>query len=51
MNTPQRLRPVLVAGLFLGMGLGGFVDGILFHQILQFHGMLTAIRNDEYTLT
>ncbi len=42
MNTPQRLRPVLVAGLFLGMGLGGFVDGILFHQILQFHGMLTG---------
>ena len=22
--------------------MGGFVDGILFHQILQWHGMLTA---------
>lgn len=42
MNTPKRLRPVLRAGLFLGIGLGGFVDGILFHQILQVHGMLTG---------
>jgi uncharacterized membrane protein len=24
----------------LGIGPGGFVDGILFHQILQWHGML-----------
>ena len=30
------------AGLFLGVGLGGFLDGIVFHQILQLHGMLTA---------
>ena len=28
--------------LLLGIGLGGFVDGILFHQILQWHHMLTA---------
>jgi uncharacterized membrane protein len=26
----------------LGVGLGGFVDGILFHQILQWHHMLTG---------
>jgi uncharacterized membrane protein len=25
------------AGLVLGMGLGGFVDGILFHMLLQWH--------------
>jgi uncharacterized membrane protein len=25
------------------MGLGGFVDGILFHQILQLHSMLSAL--------
>jgi uncharacterized membrane protein len=29
-------------GLLLGIGLGGFVDGILLHQILQWHHMLTA---------
>ncbi len=37
-------RPLVASGLFLGIGLGGFVDGILFHQILQIHGMLTGIR-------
>lgn len=30
------------AGLAIGMGMGGFVDGILFHQIFQFHNMLSA---------
>lgn len=25
----------------MGIGLGGFVDGILFHQILQLHSMLS----------
>lgn len=34
--------PLISAGLFLGIGLGGFADGILFHQILQTHNMLSA---------
>lgn len=29
-------------GILLGVGLGGFVDGILLHQILQWHHMLTS---------
>ena len=29
------------AGLLLGAGLGGFVDGIVLHQILQWHHLLT----------
>lgn len=33
--------PLISAGVFLGIGLGGFVDGILFHQILQVHNMLS----------
>jgi uncharacterized membrane protein len=37
-------RKLLAASMLLGMGLGGFFDGILFHQILQVHGMLTAVR-------
>lgn len=37
-------RPVMAAGIVLGMGMGGFVDGILFHQILQVHNMLSARR-------
>jgi uncharacterized membrane protein len=35
-------RPLLSAGMLLGIGLGGFVDGILFHQLLQTHNMLTG---------
>lgn len=35
-------RPLVAAGALLGIGLGGFVDGILFHQLLQLHSMLSA---------
>jgi uncharacterized membrane protein len=38
------LGPLVSAGILLGTGLGGFVDGILFHQILQWHNMLSNIR-------
>ncbi|WP_165249338.1 DUF2243 domain-containing protein [Paludisphaera soli] len=37
-------RPILSAGLLLGVGMGGFLDGIVFHQILQLHNMLSAVR-------
>lgn len=30
------------AGILLGVGLGGFFDGIVLHQILQWHHMLTS---------
>ncbi|MEO6549405.1 MAG: DUF2243 domain-containing protein [Ferruginibacter sp.] len=35
-------KPLLAAGTLLGIGLGGFVDGIIFHQVLQLHSMLSA---------
>jgi uncharacterized membrane protein len=35
--------PLVRAGLVLGVGLGGFVDGIVFHQLLQLHSMLSAL--------
>lgn len=35
-------RSLVTAGMVLGIGLGGFVDGIVFHQILQLHNMLSA---------
>lgn len=37
-------RPLIAAGTLLGIGMGGFVDGITFHQILQLHNMLSAKR-------
>jgi len=35
---------IISAGILLGTGLGGFVDGILLHQILQWHNMLSSVR-------
>ena len=37
----RRILP-LSPGVLLGIGLGGFVDGIVLHQILQWHHMLTS---------
>ncbi|MFF9086200.1 DUF2243 domain-containing protein [Streptomyces sp. NPDC014991] len=34
-------------GILLGVGLGGFVDGILLHQLLQWHHMLTSTDHDH----
>lgn len=36
----RSVRPLAVAGLVLGMGLGGFFDGIMLHQILQWHHLV-----------
>jgi uncharacterized membrane protein len=36
------VRPLASAGIVLGIGLGGFLDGIFLHQILQWHQMLSA---------
>ena len=30
------------AGVLLGLGLGGFFDGIVLHQVLQWHHLLTS---------
>ncbi len=39
----QRLaRPLVAAGVVLGLGLGGFFDGIVLHQILQWHNMVSS---------
>jgi uncharacterized membrane protein len=38
----MRLPRVRAAGLLLGVGLGGFLDGIVLHQIVQWHSMLSA---------
>jgi uncharacterized membrane protein len=33
---------LIAAGALLGIGLGGFADGIVLHQILQWHNMLSS---------
>jgi uncharacterized membrane protein len=40
-SVPSSILP-LSPGVALGVGLGGFVDGIVLHQILQWHHMLTS---------
>lgn len=40
-------RPLIVAGLVLGLGQGGFFDGIIFHQLLQWHHMFSSIETDR----
>ncbi len=36
-------NPLSKAGFLLGFGLGGFFDGILLHQVLQWHHLLSGI--------
>lgn len=40
-SRTDRRFPV-AAGIFFGLGLGGFFDGIVLHQILQWHHMVTS---------
>lgn len=44
MSEPdQRRRDFPIsAGILFGLGLGGFFDGIVLHQILQWHHMLSS---------
>jgi len=48
----QAARPVAspwAPAFLLGIGLGGFIDGIVLHQILQWHHMLTS--TDAHPMT
>jgi uncharacterized membrane protein len=40
--TARVEQPPKAPGLVIGLGLGGFIDGIVLHQILQWHHMLTG---------
>jgi uncharacterized membrane protein len=40
--TKSRRDFPVIADIFFGLGLGGFFDGIVLHQILQWHHMLTS---------
>jgi uncharacterized membrane protein len=43
-------RVLRLPGIVLGVGLGGFVDGIVLHQVLQWHHMLTSTDSDHIGL-
>jgi uncharacterized membrane protein len=43
MRGERRSHRATVAGILIGIGMGGFVDGIALHQIAQWHNMLSNI--------
>jgi uncharacterized membrane protein len=47
---PITRRPLLVAGVVLGLGFGGLFDGIVFRQILQWHQLLSSAGYPDNTV-
>jgi Predicted membrane protein (DUF2243) len=43
MREERRSYRATVAGILIGIGMDGFVDGIVLHQIAQWHNMLSNI--------
>src|SRR3954465_9518131 len=41
-HAPAPPRHLPLAGILLGLGLGGFFDGIVFHQLLRWHHLVCA---------
>lgn len=44
MADDLKRSPLIAAGVLIGAGLGGFADGIVLHQILQWHNMISGWR-------
>ena len=49
MGSSKGRAPELPAGFFFGVGLGGFFDGIVLHQLLQWHHLLSD--HGDYPVT
>lgn len=43
--TTHFSRSFSAAGLLIGLAMGGFFDGILLHQVLQWHHLLSLVEN------
>ncbi len=41
MTEAEHSSKATAAGILLGVGMGGFVDGIVLHQIFQWHNMVS----------
>jgi uncharacterized membrane protein len=51
-SAPSRVEsrpPSKLSGLLYGLGLGGFIDGIVLHQVLQWHHMVSHV--EDYPVT
>lgn len=40
-------QPLIIAAILLGLGQAGFFDGIVFHQLLQWHHMFTNVESTD----
>jgi uncharacterized membrane protein len=48
-RSDEAREPTRTPAVVLGLGLGGFVDGIVIHQILQWHHMISHTDNHPVT--
>ncbi len=46
LKTGAAPKKIVAGAIFLGVGLAGFIDGILLHQLLQWHHLGSARIND-----
>jgi uncharacterized membrane protein len=46
-RTSNRNTELALPGIILGVGLCGFADGILLHQLLQWHHLLSSTDTDN----
>lgn len=42
-SAPEAPLPLALPGIILGVGLGGFFDGIFLHQVFQWHHMFSTV--------
>jgi uncharacterized membrane protein len=49
MEKESQKKRLVTSGLLFGVGLGGFFDGIVLHQILQWHHMVSHL--NDYPMT
>jgi uncharacterized membrane protein len=47
LTEPSNFYLLFLAGFVLGIGQGGFFDGIIFHQLLQWHHMFSSLETDR----
>src|SRR5687767_9954430 len=48
-GLPASPPPTRLPGVLLGLGLGGLVDGIVLHQIFQWHHMISDTPDNPVT--
>lgn len=48
MDQPVNGTGILLPTIIVGVGLGGFFDGILLHQVLQWHHLLSLVPGETF---